>query len=131
MASQSGMRVLSLGLSVPKIRFCNNGDDLRSGRVQSAALLEEIVGPQPHRSFSVDWPFEELTRCSLLNRIAQPPRPAAILMRKINIWIVLAILLALLAITRYLRDERDIRLELEQSTASLCGRRRTDENGFG
>jgi hypothetical protein len=32
-------------------------------------------------------------------------------MRKINIWIVLAILLALLAITRYLRDERDIRLE--------------------
>jgi Tripartite tricarboxylate transporter family receptor len=37
-----------------------------------AALLEEIVGSQHHRSFSVDWPFEELTRCSLLNRIAQP-----------------------------------------------------------
>src|SRR4029450_6008915 len=35
-------------------------------------LLEEIVGSQHHRSFSLDWPFEELTRCSLLNRIAQP-----------------------------------------------------------
>jgi hypothetical protein len=32
-------------------------------------------------------------------------------MRQINIWIVLGILLALLAITHYLRDERDIRLE--------------------
>ena len=31
-------------------------------------------------------------------------------MRQINIWIVLGILLALLAITHYLRDERDIRL---------------------
>jgi hypothetical protein len=39
-----------------------------------AALLEEIVGSQHHRSFSVDWPFEELTRCSLLNRIAQPQK---------------------------------------------------------
>ena len=39
-----------------------------------AALLEEIVGSQHHRSFSVDWPFEELTRCSLLNRIAQPKK---------------------------------------------------------
>ncbi len=38
------MRVLSLGLSVPKIRFCNNGDEIRSGRAQFAALLEEIVG---------------------------------------------------------------------------------------
>jgi hypothetical protein len=28
------MRVLSLGLSVPKIRFCNNGDEIRSGRAQ-------------------------------------------------------------------------------------------------
>src|SRR5262249_6208204 len=37
-------------------------------------LLEEIVGSQHHRSFSVDWPFEELTRCSLLNRIAQPQK---------------------------------------------------------
>src|SRR2546427_6090711 len=35
-------------------------------------LLEEIVGSQHHRPFSLDWPFEELTRCSLLNRIAQP-----------------------------------------------------------
>src|SRR5271165_7626702 len=35
-------------------------------------LLEEIVGSQHHRSFSVDWPFEELPRCSLLNRITQP-----------------------------------------------------------
>src|ERR1700730_15060013 len=35
-------------------------------------LLEEIVGSQHHRSFSLDWPFEELSRCSLLNRIAQP-----------------------------------------------------------
>src|SRR6266436_5999939 len=33
-ASQSGMRVLSLGLSVPKIRFSNNGDEIRSGRAQ-------------------------------------------------------------------------------------------------
>jgi hypothetical protein len=39
-----------------------------------AALLEEIVGSQHHGSFSVDWPFEELTRCSLLNRIAQPQK---------------------------------------------------------
>jgi hypothetical protein len=39
---------------------------LRSG------LLEEIVGSQHHRSFSLAWPFEELSRCSLLNRIAQP-----------------------------------------------------------
>src|SRR5262245_38419903 len=35
-------------------------------------LLEEIVGSQHYRPFSLDWPFEELTRCSLLNRIAQP-----------------------------------------------------------
>ncbi len=44
-------------------------------------------------------------------------------MRKINIWIVLAILLALLAITRYLRDERDIRLErlcADNPSASEC-----------
>jgi hypothetical protein len=34
-------------------------------------VLEEIVGSQHHRSFGLDWPFEELTRCSLLNRIAQ------------------------------------------------------------
>jgi hypothetical protein len=32
--------------------------------------LKKIVGSQHHRSFSLDWPFEELTRCSLLNRIA-------------------------------------------------------------
>jgi hypothetical protein len=68
------MRVLSLDLSVPKIRFCNNGDEIRSGRAQFAALLEEIVGPQHHRSFSVDWPLEEPTRCLLLNRIAQPQK---------------------------------------------------------
>src|SRR5262245_5875387 len=37
-------------------------------------LLEEIVGSQHHRSFSIDWPFEELTRCSLLNGIAQPQK---------------------------------------------------------
>src|SRR5215475_12925403 len=37
-------------------------------------LLEEIVGSQHHRSFTVDWPFEELTRCSLLNRSAQPQK---------------------------------------------------------
>jgi hypothetical protein len=35
-------------------------------------LLEKIVGSQHHRSFSPDWPFEEFTRCSLLNRLAQP-----------------------------------------------------------
>jgi len=35
-------------------------------------LLEEIVRPQHHRSFGLNWPFEELTRCSLFNRIAQP-----------------------------------------------------------
>jgi hypothetical protein len=35
-------------------------------------LPKEIVGSQHHRSFSLDWPFEELTRCSLLNRMAQP-----------------------------------------------------------
>src|SRR6266481_2463862 len=35
-------------------------------------LLKEIVGSQHYRSFSLDWPFEELTRCSLLNRVAQP-----------------------------------------------------------
>src|SRR6266581_334991 len=45
----------------------------RIGSSQRTArqLLEEIVRPQHHRSFSIDWPFEELTRCSLLNRIAQ------------------------------------------------------------
>jgi hypothetical protein len=46
------------------------------GRVRRLArsrqLLGEIVGSQHHRSFSLDWPFEELTRCSLLNRFAQP-----------------------------------------------------------
>src|SRR6266404_2197633 len=68
------MRVLSLGLSVPKFSFCNNGDEIRSGRAQFAALLEEIVGSQHHRSFSVDWPFEKPTRCLLLNRIAQPQK---------------------------------------------------------
>src|SRR5438445_7385773 len=40
--------------------------------VRFRGLLEEIVGSQHHRSFSLNWPFEELTRCSLLNRIAQP-----------------------------------------------------------
>jgi hypothetical protein len=35
-------------------------------------LLEEIVRPQHHWSFSLCWLFEELTRCSLFNRIAQP-----------------------------------------------------------
>jgi hypothetical protein len=35
-------------------------------------LPKEIVGSQHHRSFSFDWPFEELLRCSLLNRIAEP-----------------------------------------------------------
>ena len=42
------------------------------------------------------------------------PAPAgerAILMRQINIWIVLGILLAFFAITHLLRDEREIRLE--------------------
>src|ERR1700738_2402930 len=37
-------------------------------------LLEEIVGSQHHRPFSLDWPSEELTRCSLLNRIAHPQK---------------------------------------------------------
>ena len=37
-------------------------------------LLEEIVRSQHQRSFSLDWPFEELTRCSLFNRIAQPDK---------------------------------------------------------
>ena len=44
------------------------------GNSRVATLLEEIVRPQHHRSFSVDWPFEELTRCSLLNRVAQPQK---------------------------------------------------------
>jgi hypothetical protein len=47
----------------------------------------------------------------------------AVLMRQINIWIVLGILLALLAITHYLRDERDIRLEHlcdENPSAAEC-----------
>src|SRR5262245_21095764 len=34
-------------------------------------LLEKIVGSQHHGSLSLDWPFEERTRCTLLNRIAQ------------------------------------------------------------
>jgi hypothetical protein len=42
--------------------------------LQQQPLLEEIVGSQHDRSFSLDWPFEELTRCSLLNRIAQPQK---------------------------------------------------------
>ena len=49
------------------LRHC--GRDGGSGGMRQ--LLEEIVGSQHHRSFSLDWPFEELTRCSLLNRIAQ------------------------------------------------------------
>jgi hypothetical protein len=47
----------------------------------------------------------------------------ASLMRQINIWIVLGILLALLAITHYLRDEREIRLERlcdENPSAAEC-----------
>jgi hypothetical protein len=35
-------------------------------------LLEEVVGSQDHRSFSLGRSFEELTRCSVFNRIAQP-----------------------------------------------------------
>src|SRR3984893_8518637 len=50
------------------LRHC--GRDGGSGCIRQ--LLEEIVGSQHHRSFSLDWSFEELTRCSLLNRIAQP-----------------------------------------------------------
>jgi hypothetical protein len=44
-------------------------------------------------------------------------------MRQINIWVVLGILLALLAITHYLREEREIRLERlcdENPSASEC-----------
>jgi hypothetical protein len=37
-------------------------------------LLEEIVRSQHYRSFSLDRPFEELTRCSLFNCIAQPQK---------------------------------------------------------
>src|SRR6266404_3870600 len=50
------------------LRHC--GRDGSSGGMRQ--LLEEIVGSQHHRSFSLAWPFEEPTRCSLLNRIAQP-----------------------------------------------------------
>ena len=38
-------------------------------------LLEKIVRPQHHWSFSLCWLFEELARCSLFNRIAQPHKP--------------------------------------------------------
>jgi hypothetical protein len=36
------------------------------------SLFKEIVGSQHHRSFSLNWPFGELARRSLLNRIAEP-----------------------------------------------------------
>src|SRR6516225_10408202 len=36
------------------------------------SLFKEIVGSQHHGSFSLDRPFGELARRSLLNRIAQP-----------------------------------------------------------
>src|SRR3981189_876674 len=48
------------------------GTEAAKARHRPQLLLEEIVGSQHHRSFSLDWSFEELTRCSLLNRIAQP-----------------------------------------------------------
>ena len=44
-------------------------------------------------------------------------------MRQVNIWIVLGILLAFLAITHLLRDEREIRLEHlcdENPSAAEC-----------
>jgi hypothetical protein len=44
----------------------------RARRRRIRQLLKEIVGSQHHRSLSFDWPFEELSRCSLLNRIAEP-----------------------------------------------------------
>jgi hypothetical protein len=46
----------------------------KCGREGKRQLLGEIVGSQHDRSLSLDWPFEELTRCSLLNRIAQPQK---------------------------------------------------------
>jgi len=42
---------------------------------------------------------------------------------RINIWIILGTLLALLAITRYLQDQRDTqRICADDPTASVCQR---------
>ena len=43
---------------------------------------------------------------------------------RINIWIILATLLALLAITRYMQHEKDTeRICVDDPTASVCHRR--------
>jgi hypothetical protein len=41
---------------------------------------------------------------------------------RINIWIVVAILLALLAVTRYLRYQETPRICMDDPTASVCER---------
>jgi hypothetical protein len=50
-----------------------------------------------------------------------PPRQAALM--RINIWIILAALLALLVITRYLQEDRDTqRICADDPSASVCQR---------
>jgi hypothetical protein len=76
---------------------------VRVAQVASALLLSATTG------LRVGWLNSRTWRASL--------------MRQVNIWIVLAILLALLAVTRYLRDGRDERLErlcAENPSASEC-----------
>jgi hypothetical protein len=49
------------------------GQRVRKGQGKRQ-LLEEIVGSQHDRALSLDVAFEELTRCSLLNCVAQPQK---------------------------------------------------------
>src|ERR1700693_5877724 len=69
--SSSDLPSCPLAAAKPRIRHCLDIPHNERGMWQ---LLEEIVRSQHQRSFSLDWPFEELTRCSLFNRIAQPDK---------------------------------------------------------
>src|ERR1700694_4820511 len=54
---------LCAGAGTTTIGGWGHGIDVRPLPSKVATqLLEEIVGSQHHRSFSLDWPFEELTR---------------------------------------------------------------------
>src|SRR5438105_2839792 len=65
------LHTLYICLKILEVHHGRHPPPIGSSQRTARQLLEEIVRSQHHRSFGIDWRFEELTRCSLLNRIAQ------------------------------------------------------------